>query len=485
MSAELKKKYYHIITYGCQMNVADSQTLAGCLEDSGFTATEEEEQAELIIVNTCSVREKAEERAFGRLGDLRRLKKDGRKLNIVVVGCMAQRLGARIIERIPHVDLVLGTDRMFDLPEILAHKDTVPEVHTAFGHENLDDAPAIRDTPFSAYLTITRGCNNYCTFCIVPFVRGREKYHPTEHLVRQASELAADGVIELTLLGQNVNSYRDGEVDFPGLIKRIADETDIQRIRYTSPHPKDLSIRLIELHANEPKVMPHVHLPIQSGSDRILQKMARPYLYRHYRNIVKKLREATPHIAISTDAIVGFPTETEADFQMTLDAFEESQFDSAFMFHYSEREGTRAHKEIKDDIPRELKIERLERLIAMQKKISYNKNQFELGKIQDTLVDGFSRRDRSVLKGKTPGGKTALFAGDESLIGKVIQVKISQADSWTLHGSVYNGRDGYRPLGFFQPEVGSTSVKVDSKVPSSRVSSNAISSSIREALGEQ
>ena len=450
----MTQKKYHIITYGCQMNVADSQTLAGCLEESGFVATDREDEAELIIVNTCSVREKAEERAFGRLGDLRRLKKGSDKLNIVVVGCMAQRLGARIIGRIPHVDLVLGTDRMFDLPEILAQKESIPEVHTAFGHENIDDAPAIRDTPFSAYLTITRGCNNYCTFCIVPFVRGREKYHPAERLVEQARALAEDGVIELTLLGQNVNSYRDGEVGFPGLIKRIAAETDIRRIRYTSPHPKDLSLKLIELHANEPKLMPHVHLPLQSGSDRILQKMARPYLYRHYRNIVKKLREATPHIAITTDVIVGFPTETEADFQMTLDAFEETRFDSAFMFHYSEREGTLASKEIEDDIPHEVKIERLERLIELQKKISYHKNQSELGKIQNTLVDGFSRRDRSVLKGKTPGGKTALFAGGEELIGTIAPVRISQADSWTLHGALQKDRAGYRALGFYRPEAG-------------------------------
>ncbi len=449
----MNSKLYHIITYGCQMNVADSQTLAGCLEKSGYQATEDEDIANLIIVNTCSVREKAEERAFGRLGDLKRLKKKGHNLNIAVVGCMAQRLGARIIDRIPHVDLVLGTDRMFDLPEILEQKESIPEIHTEFGHENIDDAPAIRDTPFSAYLTITRGCNNYCTFCIVPFVRGREKHHPADHLVAQAAELASDGVIELTLLGQNVNSYRDGKVDFPGLMQRIANETDIQRIRYTSPHPKDLSLRLIELHANEPKVMPHVHLPLQSGSDRILQKMARPYLYGHYRNMVKKLRAATPHIAITTDVIVGFPTETELDFQMTLDAFEETQFDSAFMFHYSVREGTRAWKEIEDDIPYELKIERLERLIELQKKISYHKNQSTLGKIQDTLVDGFSRRDNSILKGKTPGGKTALFAGDEKLIGSVVPVKISQADSWTLHGSVYRGSEGYRPIGFFKPEI--------------------------------
>ncbi len=456
------------------MNVADSQTLAGCLESSGYRSTEEEDDADLIIVNTCSVREKAEERAFGRLGDLKRLKRNRQDLNIVVVGCMAQRLGSRIIDRIPHVDLVLGTDRMFDLPEILAQKASIPEVHTAFGHENIDDAPAIRDTPFSAYLTITRGCNNYCTFCIVPFVRGREKYHPADHLVRQAAELAADGVIELTLLGQNVNSYRDGKVDFPGLIKRIADETDIQRIRYTSPHPKDLSLRLIELHASEPKVMPHVHLPLQSGSDRILQKMARPYLYRHFRNIVRKLREATPHIAITTDVIVGFPTETEEDFQLTIDAFEETQFDSAFMFHYSVREGTRAWKEIEDDIPYELKIERLERLMELQKKISYHKNQSELGKIHDTLVDGFSRRDRSILKGKTPGGKTVLFAGDESLIGAITPVKVSQADSWTLHGSCYQGRAGYRPLGSFQPEV--TAI--------TNGSTTDIKSSVKEALGE-
>lgn len=445
--------YYHIITYGCQMNVADSQTLAGTLERSGFQSTDVEEAADLIIVNTCSVRDKAEERALGRLNDLRRLKQDKPGLNIAVVGCMAQRMGERILERAPHVDMVLGTDRMFDLPDILAQKAATPEIHTRFGHENLDDAPPVRDTPYTAYLTITRGCNNFCTFCIVPYVRGKERHHDVAHLVRESQKLAEEGVVELTLLGQNVNSYRFGSVDFPGLIQRIAAETDIQRIRYTSPHPKDLTLKLIETHAGEPKLMPHIHLPLQSGSDRVLYKMARPYNFRHYRNMVRKLREAAPHIAISTDVIVGFPTETEEDFKQTLAAFEEIQFDSAFMFHYSVREGTRADKEIPEDVPYELKIERLERLIELQKRISYTKNQLELGRVQETLVDGFSRRDKKRLKGKTPGGKTILFDGPESLIGSVTDVQVKEADSWTLHGERYQRGGGYRPLGLYRPET--------------------------------
>lgn len=450
----MSQKKYHIITYGCQMNVADSETLAGILGEAGYQRSPTEDDSDLIIVNTCSVREKAEERAIGRINDLRRLKKVRPDMNIAVVGCMAQRLGERLLERVPHVDIILGPDRMFDLPEILKQKTHVPEIHTAFGHENLDDATPVRETPFSAYLTITRGCNNFCTFCIVPFVRGRERYHDSDILVRQAQNLAADGVIELTLLGQNVNSYRDGALDFPGLIRRIASETEIKRIRYTSPHPKDLTLRLIQTHAEEPKLMPHMHLPLQSGSDRVLYKMARPYLYKHYRNMVKKLREAVPHIALTTDVIVGFPTETENDFQKTLAAFEEIQFDSAFMFHYSEREGTRAANELADDVPHEVKIERLERLIELQKKISYAKNQFELGRTHETLVDGYSRRDRNILKGKTPGGKTALFAGNSPLIGKIVTLRILQADSWTLHAELYRKQGGYRPLGVFRPQTG-------------------------------
>ncbi len=461
------QKKFHIITYGCQMNVADSESLAGVLSKAGYQPSASEDDSDLIIVNTCAVREKAEERAIGRINDLRRLKKIRPDMNIAVVGCMAQRMGERLLERAPHVDLILGPDRMFDLPEILSQKTHVPEIHTAFGHENLDDVTPVRDTPFSAYLTITRGCNNYCTFCIVPFVRGRERYHDSDQLTLQAQELAADGVIELTLLGQNVNSYRDGALDFPGLIRRIAAETDIKRIRYTSPHPKDLTLRLIQTHAEEPKLMPHMHLPLQSGSDRVLYKMARPYLYKHYRNMVKKLREAVPHIALTTDVIVGFPTETEQDFQKTLEAFEEIQFDSAFMFHYSERDGTRAASELGDDVPYEVKIERLERLIELQKKISYVKNQSELGRRHDTLVDGHSRRDQSILKGKTPGGKTALFAGDSSLIGKIVTLQIRQADSWTLHAERYKKQNGYRPLGLFRPQSGAESIdaKSDDKKP--------------------
>ncbi|MFQ5606600.1 MAG: tRNA (N6-isopentenyl adenosine(37)-C2)-methylthiotransferase MiaB [Candidatus Zixiibacteriota bacterium] len=440
---------YHIITYGCQMNVADSETLAGVLSKSGYEHTSNEDAADLIIVNTCSVRQKAEERAIGRINDLRRLKRARRSLNIAVVGCMAQRMKERLLERVPHVDLILGPDRMFDLPEILRQKGHTPEAHTAFGHENIDDAPPKRESPYSAYLTITRGCNNFCAFCIVPYVRGRERYHPVEFLVSAARRLADDGVVELTLLGQNVNSYRDGKVDFAGLIRRIARETDIRRIRYTSPHPKDLTLRLIETHAEEPKLMPHMHLPLQSGSDRALYKMARPYLYRHFRNMVHKLRQACPNIAVTTDAIVGFPTETEEDFRKTLAAFEEIQFDSAFMFHYSEREGTLAARELPDDVPFETKIERLERLIELQKRISYCKNQAEVGRSHEVLVDGFSRRDASILKGKTPNGKTALFSGDGALIGAVRTVRVREADSWTLHAELYQPREGYRPLGLF------------------------------------
>lgn len=442
-------KKYHIITYGCQMNVADSEALSGILLRQGFSQTDEPDSAELVIVNTCSVRDKAEERAFGRLAELRRLKVNRPEVVIALVGCMAQRLGERVFERAPHVDLVLGTDRLFDLPDILAERGHVPEAHTAFGETNEIDVTPVRQNPFSAYLTITRGCNNYCTFCIVPYVRGPERHYSSDNLVREAQVLAEDGVVELTLLGQNVNSYKSDGVDFAGLLSRIAGETDIQRLRYTSPHPKDLSVRLIDLHANEKKLMPHMHLPLQSGSDPVLERMARPYRYRHFRNMVLKLREASPEIALTTDVIVGFPGETEEDFQLTLAAFEESSFDSAFMFHYSQREGTRAAKEMDDNVPREVKIERLQRLIELQKNISYQKNQAELGKVRSVLVDGFSRRDKKILKGKTPQGKTVLFAEEESQIGQVIEVRIKAADSWTLHGERYNRQSGYRPLGVF------------------------------------
>ena len=428
-------KYYKILTFGCQMNLADSGSLAAAMNRHGFLPVESDEDADILILNTCSVREKAEERVFGRLGELSAFKKKSPGKKLAVVGCMAQRLGPRILQRAPYVDFILGPDRISELPQYLGKSNGIPQINTEFGHEKIGDLIPVRDNKYSAYVTISRGCNQYCAYCIVPYVRGEERSYPAGQIIGQINALASDGVLETILLGQNVNSYRDNGSDFPQLLKQIAGETDVKRIRFMTSHPKDLSDRLIDVLAAEPKMMAHLHLPLQSGANRILQKMGRIYTYDHYRSLVVKLRTALPDISLTTDLIVGFPSETEEEYQMTLRAVEEIQFDSAFMFRYSPREGTSAAK-LKDDIPDPEKIRRLTGLIDLQKSISFQKNQSEIGKIRSVLIDGRSRRSNMVLKGKTEGNKTLLLDGDESLIGTIKNVRVTSADSWTLHGEL-------------------------------------------------
>ena len=431
----METKYYKILTFGCQMNLADSGLLAAAMNNHGYLSAATESDADILILNTCSVREKAEERVFGRLGEISALKRQSPALKIAVVGCMAQRLGARILERAPYVDYILGPDRIFDLPEHLAKSNGDPRISTEFGHEKIEDLVPVRDNPFAAYVTISRGCKQYCTYCIVPYVRGEERSYSSAEIINHVNALVAQGVSEITLLGQNVNSYRDNGHDFSDLLAMIAQETDVKRIRFMTSHPRDLSDRLIEIMAAQPKIMSHLHLPLQSGSDRILGKMGRFYNYQHYRSLIDKLRSAVPDISLTTDLIVGFPSETENEYQSTLTAVEEIQFDSAFMFRYSPREGTPAYG-MQDDIPHPEKIRRLTKLIELQKKVSHDKNQSEIGKVRSVLVDGFSRRDGSVLKGKTEGNKTILFNGHKDDVGKIKNVRVRSADSWTLHGEV-------------------------------------------------
>ncbi|UCD18388.1 MAG: MiaB/RimO family radical SAM methylthiotransferase, partial [Candidatus Zixiibacteriota bacterium] len=285
---------YKIITFGCQMNLADSGLLAAILNAHGYRSVEDEREADLVILNTCSVRQRAEERVFGRLGELSALKRrDGGK-RIAVVGCMAQRLGRAIPERAPYVDFVLGTDRLYDLPKYLAETEIAPTIYTDFGYEHIDMIIPKRDSKYSAFVTISRGCDNYCSYCVVPYVRGRERSYPADQIIRQVQSYVEDGVLEVTLLGQNVNSYRGNGHDFADLLKMIASKTGVRRIRFMTSHPKDLSDKLIETMASESKMMAHFHLPLQSGSDRILKKMGRVYSFDHYYSRVQKLRKAIP-----------------------------------------------------------------------------------------------------------------------------------------------------------------------------------------------
>jgi len=428
------RKTYYLHSYGCQMNLADSGILSAAMEAAGYRAAADPSEAGVIILNTCSVREKAEERALGRLAELIKYKKDN-ETYVCAVGCMAQRMGAGLIERIPGIDFVLGTEQLFELPDLLARKNGMPVVETAMGADPAwAEYPPEPDNPYAAYVTITRGCNNYCAYCIVPYLRGPERHRKPETIIKDINHLVARGVLDLTLVGQNVNSYENGTVRFPELIQMVLRETDIRRIRFITSHPKDLSDDLIELFADQPRLMGHVHLPLQSGSDRILEKMFRRYSYAHFRTLVEKLRRARPDIALTTDLIVGFPTETGEEYEMTLGAVGEIRFDAAFMFRYSTRDGTWAAKNLVDDIPEEEKLRRLQKLIDLQKNISFEVNQKEVGLTRAVLVDGTSRRDDRIWKGKSEGHKTVLIKSDRNLLGQIVPVRISRADSWTLHG---------------------------------------------------
>lgn len=426
---------FHISTYGCQMNLADSSTLAAILAARGYRRVVSEKDADLIILNTCSVREKAEQRVLGRLGEIYRFKKQKPHLKVAVIGCMAQRLGDELIRRIPHVDFVLGTDRLFELPDVVEGIDGTRPVMTAFGHENMDMITPSKQTPYSGFVTISRGCDNGCTYCIVPYVRGRERTHSPGHVVDGIKQMIDEGVVEVTLLGQNANSYEYNGLDFPGLLVKIVRETNIRRVRFMTSHPKDLSTRLVDIIADEPRVMPHVHLPLQSGSNRVLRMMGRAYSFESYMKIVDYIRKKLDYVSLTTDLMVGFPSETEDEYEETLKAVRSIQYDAAFMFRYSARPGTAAARH-SDDVPEAEKIRRLSKLIALQRAISYERNQREVDRISHSLVEGTSRRSEDYYRARTDGNKTVLFKAGDVSVGAVLPIRIAAADSFTLHGEV-------------------------------------------------
>jgi len=435
MSAKKKLKTFHISTYGCQMNLADSSTLTSSLITRGYRRVENEGEADLIVLNTCSVREKAEDRVFGRLGDISKYKKNRPNVKIAVVGCMAQRLADGLKDKVPHVDYVLGTDRQFELPDVIEGIEGTNEVMTAFGHENIDTIQPVKENDHAGFVTISRGCDNFCTYCIVPYVRGREQSHSARHIIDAVKKMVDEGVVEVTLLGQNVNSYRHDGTDFPKLLQRVARETGIQRLRYMTSHPKDLSRRLVDVMADEPKLAPHIHLPLQSGSDRVLRQMGRVYSYEHYSKIVDYIRDKLPYVSLTTDLIVGFPSETQDEYELTLKAVREIRFDSAFMFRYSVRPGTAAAK-YEDDVPETEKIRRLNKLIKIQQEIALERNQRELSRVSMSLVEGLSRRSNDFARARTDGNKTVLFRSNRPAVGSIIPIQINSADAFTLHGEL-------------------------------------------------
>lgn len=425
----------YLKTYGCQMNVYDSDVLKSILMNHAYSIIKSPEDADVIVVNTCSVRERAEKRALGRIKELKQYKLSNLDLKIAVIGCMAQRMGANLLKELPFVDLVLGTERLFELDIYLGKLEGNQIVDTTMDGRLPDEAIPKSDSKYSAFVAISRGCDNFCSYCIVPYVRGREKHRPTKQIIDEVQKLAQKGYEEVTLLGQNVNSYKDGACDFADLLQMINDNTEIDWIRFMTSHPKDLSSKLIDRISNLSKVCEHLHLPLQSGSDIILQRMNRNYTASDYLNLVQQIREKVRDLCLTTDVIVGFPGESPSDFQKTLDLVEKIGFDAAFTFRYSPREGTRATK-FEDDVPEKEKIKRLEILIGLQKEISQKQNQRFVGKELEVLIDGYSKKDKAKLKGKTRTNKTVVLDKKEDFLGSFKQVKIISANPWTLFGQL-------------------------------------------------
>ena len=426
---------YKIVTYGCQMNAHDSENLAGMLEEMGFAPATDEGEADLLLFNTCCIRDNAERRLLGNVSALAQRKREKPDLLVGVCGCMMQQEGGaqRLLDLCPFVDLVFGTHNLYRLPELLLRALRGQPVRETGGDERgciPEGLPVRRTSAIQGALTIMYGCNNFCTYCVVPYVRGRERSRSVADVVREAESMAASGIQEILLLGQNVNSYAGGAT-FPELLRAL--DGVVPRIRFMTSHPKDLSDALIEEMARSRSVCPQFHLPVQSGNDKVLREMNRVYTRAHYLERVRALRQAIPEVGLTTDVIAGFPGETEAEFADTLSLVEEVQYDSAFTFIYSPRRGTRAAAR-PDQIPEAVQHERLDRLIRVQERATASRLAQQVGSVQEVLVEGASRRREGFLAGRTGRGMTVNFPGDAALVGKIVPVRILGTGANTLRG---------------------------------------------------
>lgn len=438
-----KDKKYIIQTHGCQANEADSEVLKGLLESQGFTPTEHLEDSDLVIINTCAIRENAENKVFGELGRLKSYKRINPNMIIAVAGCMPQEEAVveRIIKKYPHVDLVFGThniDKLLDyLDYVLKTKKPLIEVYSKEG-EIIEHLPQVRDNRFKAWVNIMFGCDEFCTYCIVPYTRGKERSRKKEYIIEEVKVLIKQGYKEITLLGQNVNSYGldflEDKYDFADLLEDLA-KLDIPRIKFTTSHPKDFSSKLIDVIAKYDNIMPFIHLPVQSGSNTILKRMNRKYTKEQYLDLVNQIYQKIPHVSLTTDIIVGFPGETHEDYLETLDLVEKSRFEGAYTFIYSPRKGTPA-AQYENDIPEAEAKERLYRLNDLINEGFLRGNKRFEGKVVKVLVEGYSKTNEKVLSGYTENNKLVNFMGDESLIGKIIEVKIEKAKTWSLDGVI-------------------------------------------------
>lgn len=438
---ESMKKVY-VETYGCQMNEYDSGIIRKLMMDSDFTKAETIEESNIILINTCAVRENAHAKIYNRIQSLGYLKKKNPDLIIGILGCMAQNLGMDLFHDGLPLDLVVGPDNYRELPELIQkirsgeHNVSLTRLSKI---ETYDDLQPRVVSGVSAFVTIMRGCNNFCTFCVVPYTRGRERSRDTKTIIQEICDLEKSGVQQITLLGQNVNSYQYQDVQFINLIEQILKNTNISRIRFTSPHPKDFPVELLRLMSTEKRFCSNIHLPVQSGDDEVLFNMKRNYTASDYLKLVDTIREIVPDVGLTTDVIVGFPSETDVQYENTLRLFEKVRFDMAFMFKYSEREGTIAQKLKRDDVSEEVKSERLTRLVEMQIKISKQQNEKKIGQIFEILVENVSKKNQMELCGRTESGRMVVFAVQDNIqnyIGKIVQVKIEKASSATLKGSL-------------------------------------------------
>lgn len=436
-----KRKSFFSITYGCQMNENDSERLAGQLRDIGYDRASRAEDADIILINTCCVRESAENKIYGKIGEMKRLKAGNPSLIIGIAGCMAQKDGAAILKKAPHVDFVMGTNQVHELARIIEEVEQSEGkiVAMATGDQDMpEEVPTERSGTISAWVPIMYGCNNFCTYCIVPYVRGRERSRPLADVVREVADVARKGFKEVTLLGQNVNSYgKDTRgADFADLLEAVDGVDGIERVRYMTSHPRDLSDKVIAVIKNSRHICEQFHLPVQYGSDAILRKMNRGYTTDDYRALVKKIRASVPNAAITTDLIVGFPGETEADFAETLAFLKEIRYDAAYTFLYSKRSGTPA-ADMPEQVPTEVKKARLQALMDVQNEISLEINKALEGQIVEVMAEGPSRTDDSVLSGRTRTNKIVLWKkrGDEA-VGQLVRVKISHGQTWVLKGDL-------------------------------------------------
>ncbi len=439
----MAQQFYYTLTFGCQMNERDTEIIAGMCEEMGYTYIDRPEEADLLVINTCCVRESAENKILGHIGNLKRLKEKRPELILALCGCMVQQDQAaeRLLKRAPHLDILFGTHNVHQLPKLVAQvKETGKPVIDVWQSEGeiVEHLPTRREGKLKAFVTIMYGCNNFCTYCIVPYVRGRERSRGVQDIVSEITQLAESGFKEVTLLGQNVNSYGKDlpePVDFADLLLEVNKIPAIERVRFTTSHPRDLTDKMILAVAQGEKICQHFHLPVQAGSDQVLKKMNRGYTREYYLERVAKIREIIPNAGLSTDLIVGFPGETEEDFQQTLDLLQRVEFDAAFTFLYSPRSGTPAAK-MAEQLSAEVKKDRLQRLMTLQNEISLRQNQKLLGKVVEVLVEGESKTNKEKLTGRTRANELVVFAGPKNLAGQLIPVKIIEAGTWTLEGEL-------------------------------------------------